>query len=98
MVVHRAGVMVGVRFCEAVPGWCAAASPEWIASWRFGKISVRLTACGAFDLFRPRCIQSEKSPPCRMEMQKGSVQANHIVRLAGRVQVARDAFASCVPA
>ena len=57
------------------------------------KISVRLTACGASDLFRPRCIQSEKSPPCRMEMQKGSVRANHIVRLAGRVQVAREACA-----
>ena len=62
------------------------------------KIGVRLTACVASDLFRPRCIDSEKSPPCRMEMQKGAVRANHIVRLAGRVQVAREAFASCVPA
>jgi hypothetical protein len=62
------------------------------------KNRVRLTACGASDLFRPRCIHSEKSPPCRMEMQKGAVRANHIVRLAGRVQVAREAFASCVPA
>ena len=57
------------------------------------KISVRLTACGDFDPLRPRCIDSEKSPPCHMEMQKGAVRANHIVRLAGRVQVAREAFA-----